>query len=117
MSKTNEIKKYPVFYNGKEYEIRIEKPYLLNWDYRYYITIYKVKKYFLCYKKYNRIFFESLDNVLRQSNADNFDKNYYIKLFKYTFKTYLDSIQWKLTKEEIKNKQLTALQEWDGIIE
>lgn len=40
-----DIKKYPVFYQGKEYEIRIEKPYTSMWVFDEYITIYKVTKY------------------------------------------------------------------------
>ena len=40
-----EIKKYPVFYNNEEYEIRIEQPYN---NYYYtdteYVIIYKVTK-------------------------------------------------------------------------
>ena len=47
MSNTEEIKKYPVFYNGEEYEIRIEQPYYISsywYNRKEYVTIYKVTK-------------------------------------------------------------------------
>ena len=112
MSMAEEIKKYPVFYNGEEYEIRIENEVFVN--------IYKVKKHYNIFHiekiKYIKVYYDFLNRIISSVSLTNADEDYYIKIFKTAFKLYLKSIKIKSEKEKRKNKQLTALQEWDGII-
>lgn len=116
------IKKYPIFYQGKEYEIRIEgfcgiSGMLTD---TYYVGIYEVKKSYNKFRKektkYNCVFKDFLSNVTVESHAFITEEDYYIKIFNTAFKMYLDHCQEKLEKEELKNKQLMALQNWNGVI-
>ena len=114
-----DIKKYPVYYNNKEYEIKIEEEKLFMNDgyiYDIYINIYEVITYegYLLgiyplaktKKKYKKVYSIELDNF---KNKIYNDDNYYVELFKLAFKQYIDPIK---TKE----KQLLALDKWDGVI-
>lgn len=121
MSET--IKKYPVFYNGEEYEIRIEQPYIKYYGYNSgkYIIIYKVTKHKQWFKPkftYKKVYEIDKDSLLILNNKENnigiyFDSdNYYIQLFKKAFDLYKD----KLKLEQKEERKLAALQNWDGII-
>ena len=116
---SEDIKKYPIYYKDEEYEIRIEedeKRYDGIWDGFYpvqCITIYKVtnQKCFLKNKKkYDKVY--SIDLSIIKNELvflKDFD-SYYVKLFKEAFNRYIKPV-------EIKNKQLKALKEGDGVIE
>lgn len=115
MSNTEEIKKYPVFYNGEEYEIRIENGALLD-----YVYIYKVKKHYIFNIKITRhiqVYDVVLDALVNYNKIAKTSEDYYIKIFKTAFEMYLRSIKIESEKKGLKNKQLAALQEWDGFIE
>lgn len=112
-----DIKKYPVFYQGEEYEIRIEKHYTSMWVFDEYITIYKVTKYKNWFGK-TKLIYEvvkryDMDFITVEGNGED----YYIVLFKKVFNMYLESSEYYRKKEELKNKQLAALENWDGVIQ
>lgn len=111
---SKDIKKYPIYYKDEEYGIRIEDEKRYDGFYPVQcITIYKVtnQKCFLKNKKkYDKVY--SIDLSIIKNELvflKNFD-SYYIKLFEEAFNRYIKPI-------EIKNKQLKALKEWDGVIE
>ena len=117
----NIIKKYPVFYQGEEYEIRIENPY--KYIVVEEIIIYKVTKYKNWFGKdkisYEKVYSISID-LLKSYNKYlyYFDDNdcYYIKLFKKAFDYYKCSIKLEKEKEIKQEKRLAALEKWDGVI-
>lgn len=110
----NTIKKYPVFYQGEEYEIRIENPY--KYIVVEEIIIYKVTKYKNWFGKdkisYEKVYSISID-LLKSSNDNDC---YYIKLFKKAFDYYECSIKLEKEKEIKQEKRLAALEKWDGVI-
>ena len=137
MSNINEIKKYPVFYNGEEYEIRIEQPYYIAYYYNKteYVTIYKVIKrktlfgrtkieYEKVYEKTKKslIFNYTIDDngneiMIKSKDIDISSDTYYIQLFKKAFNLYKDKLKREKEIEEEQERKLAALQKWDGIIE
>ena len=116
---SEDIKKYPIYYKDEEYEIRIEdeKCYDGIWGGFYpvqCITIYKVtnQKCFLKNKKkYDKVYSIDLSMLTCLNRISNLkdSKNYYIELFKTAFNCYIKPV-------EIKNEQIKALKEWDGVI-
>lgn len=132
MSET--INKYPVFYNGEEYEIRIEEPYD-GVDYFYtdaeYVIIYKVIKhknwlggtkitYEKVHEENKKLLMYNYENNNNGSGIMTKDKavdinsdDYYIQLFKKAFNLYKAVLE----KEKAEERKLVALQEWDGVIE
>lgn len=127
------IKKYPIFYQGEEYEIRIEKEKEFNpygWVNFMYVNIYEVStyKYYLLgqfpigkdkkeYTKVYSISLDSLEHKLYDNNSSSKGKlvcsdsdDYYIELFKLAFEQYIKPLK-------IKEKQLAALENWNGVIE
>lgn len=119
----SDIKKYPVFYQGEEYEIRIEKYYTSMWVFDEYITIYKVTKhknwfgkektsYDLVYSSINLADFNWFYGI----NLDPYSETYYVDSFKKAFDLYLECKNAKIKKDEGKAKQLAALENWDGVI-
>ena len=111
----NIIKKYPVFYQGEEYEIRIEDTY----KYVEEITIYKTTKYKNWFGKdkisYKKVYSISIDSLKLFNNYDDYDC-YYIKLFKEAFNYYKSSMKLEKEKEIKQEKRLAALEKWDGVI-
>ena len=112
------IKKYPIFYQGEEYEIRIEKFY----NYTEYINIYKVIKYKNWVGK-EKISYDLLDstrldlfNSYYKYKINSNSETYYVDLFKEAFNSYLRAKNAEIKKDEKKAKQLAALENWDGVI-
>ncbi len=109
-----EMKKYPVTYKGKEYEVRWEL-YLGT-----ILTIYEVKeiKIFkkLKLKKYIKKYSTYLHEVQKLVTVSDDDPNYHIQ----EVKTLFDMWKLELQIEEYENKteriQKKALEEWDGVI-
>lgn len=100
----SDIKKYPVFYQGEEYEIRIEKPYTSRGIFDEYITIYKVTKRKNWFGKdkltYEQVKRYDIDFITIEGNSNGED--YYIVLFKKVFNMYLKSSEYYRKKEELK---------------
>lgn len=137
MSNINEIKKYPVFYNGEEYEIRIEQPYYIAYYYNKteYVTIYKVIKrktlfgrtkieYEKVYEKTKKslIFNYTIDDngneiMIKSKDIDISSDDSYIQLFKKAFNLYKEKLEREREIEEEQERKLAALQKWDGVIE
>lgn len=101
-----DIKKYPVFYQGEEYEIRIEKPYMNRGILDEYITIYKVTKRKNWFGKdkltYEQVKRYDMNFITVEGNSNG--ESYYIVLFKKVFNIYLKSLEYYRKKEELKNK-------------
>lgn len=114
------IKKYPIFYQGEEYEIRIEKIY--KYSNNEGIIIYKVIKYknWLGKEKisYNSVYSVDLVdfNWFYGIKLNPDSETYYVDLFKEVFNLYLENKNEKIKKDEKKFKQLTTLENWDGVI-
>lgn len=117
----NIIKKYPVFYQGEEYEIRIENTY--KYIVVEEIIIYKTTKYKNWFGKdkisYKKVYSISID-LLKSFNKclcvlDDYDC-YYIKLFKEAFNYYKSSMKLEKEKEIKQEKRLAVLEKWDGVI-
>lgn len=112
------IKKYPVFYQDKEYEIRIEKPYIKVYNYDEYICIYKVTKYrnwFGKEKTSHELLYSILLRIL-ENNTNLTSETYYVDLFKNAFDLYLRYKDAKIKRDEENFKKLAALENWDGVI-
>lgn len=109
------IKKYPIFYQGEEYEIRLD-----NMSYIECIFIYKVHKYKNWFGKekisYKLLDITRLDFFDCYDNINSTSETYYIDLFKEAFNLYLRCKDAKNKKDKEKSKQLAALEEWDGVI-
>ena len=112
------IKKYPIFYQGEEYEIRIENFY----KYTEYINIYKVIKYKNWVGK-EKISYDLLDstrldlfNSYYKYKINSNSETYYVDLFKEAFNSHLRAKNAEIKKDEKKAKQLAALENWDGVI-
>lgn len=121
------IKKYPIFYQGEKYEIRIEEKWYKEpfyncqcWE---YIVIYKstigyhLSRIFnndkiFQYKRYS----VKLSYLKEKYFLTESDENYYIDLFKYAFKDYLNEYKEDIDDEITNNKQIKALKNWDGVI-
>ena len=127
-----DIKKYSVFYNNEEYEIRIEELYDgVNYYYTdtEYVIIYKVIKhknwlggteitYEKVHEENKRLLMYNYENngsgiMTKDKAVDINSDDYYIQLFKKAFNLYKAVLE----KEKAEERKLTALQEWDGIIE
>ena len=124
-NKDDVIKKYPVLYQGEEYEIRIEKYYVQFGIFDDYIVIYKVTKHKNWFGK-EKINYKEVDksdiNIIIADMSENMninksDENYYIELFKTAFNWYSKSLKRYKKIIDNKNKQLAALKEWNGVIE
>lgn len=124
----DEIKKYPVFYQGEEYEIRVKLGKIYRpegYYYGEYINIYKVIKYFpkffnkkqekIKYKKVYSVILDDIKYDIKEFKSS--DENYYIKLFKHAFEKYMTECKVKNIINDTKDKQLAALEKWDGVIE
>lgn len=112
-SKGDTMKKYPVTYKGKEYEVRWEQIGCLN-----YISIYEVieGRIFKRFKIYKSVYSElksTIDEVMYMSKND---PTYYIEETKTLFKFWERSKKRKQEKEDIEANKLKALEEWDGEI-
>lgn len=122
------IKKYPIFYQGKKYEIQIEEKWYFtdtwgNYQCCKYIVIYKstigyhLSKIFnkddvYYYKRYS----VRLNYIKEKYHLAEDDENYYVDLFKCAFKEYLNEHKKDIDDETRNNKQVKALKHWDGII-
>ena len=142
MKNKNKINKYPIFYQGEKYEVRIkiyqdEDAWGGTYEERV-INIYKIKEYKLFFNKIfrrkkvfkvnikkvpivnNLIIKDKKGNVIQKITSiepyQNSDE-YYIQLFKNAFKLYIDKLNEKIKEEEEENRKLAALKQWDGIIE
>lgn len=125
------VKKYPIIYEDKEYEIRIEEHNI--------ICIYKITKYKTFFKnekiKYEKIFEIPIKELIldivpynnfygfieeKAKDVDPSSDNYYIQLFTKAFKKYMEkekaSKKLEESIENTKKLRLAALEEWDGII-
>ena len=109
------MKKYPVTYKEKEYEVRWEHNLCFN-----YVTIYKVNKilgikycvqvYSVC--EYDLERYLIIKNIYKEDNP-----NYHIEEVKALFDLMeLEIITERNKKESEKIKQ-QALIEWDGVID
>lgn len=115
MSET--IKKYPIYYKNKEYEIRIEEERIYDCTYDEYINIYEVNTYtsylLVCpigdKRKYKKVYSTNLNYLKQRLSIGKNSDDYYVELFKLAFKQYIEPI-------ETEERQLASLEKWDGVI-
>ena len=143
MKNKNKINKYPIFYQGEKYEVRIkiyqdEDAWGGTYEERV-INIYKIKEYKLFFNKIFRrkkVFTTNINKVpiikkgiIKYDNGiikqeiigvepDQNSDEYYIQLFKNAFKLYIDKLNEKIKEEEEEeeNRKLAALKQWNGVI-
>ena len=98
------IKKYPIYYNNEEYEIRIEEEKIftpIGWCYNMHVNIYEVNVYTLYLleypikddKKYDKVYSTELDYLKQKLYISEDSDDYYIELFKLAFKQYVKPIE------------------------
>ena len=108
------MKKYPVTYKGKEYEVRWEAtPFK-------YIVIYEVK-HFWKIKYYRQRFYEYESEINRLvkawENVPENDPSYYIAQVRTLFELWRRVLKNAEDEETAEIKKQKALAEWDGVIE
>lgn len=105
------MKKYPVIYKGKEYEVRWEE------DTFSFLTIYEVKeiKIFkkIKFKEYIEKYYSFTSTVQELVTVSDDDPNYHIEEIKTLFKMWEEL----LSIENVIEKQEQSLEEWDGVID
>lgn len=115
------MKKYPVIYKGKEYEVRWTQASLVGSTFYDSITIYevkeinifgiKIKRYKEKFSEYEHHIKELIDDILST------DPNYYIEEVKTLFKFWELCIKKEKEKQEISRAKIKSLEEWDGVID
>lgn len=113
------MKKYPIIYKGKEYEVRWEQASLVCNTLYDSITIYEVQKIKILGIKIKR-YIEKFSEY--QHNIDNHiyplsNQNYYIEEVKTLFNIWELQTQEKRKKQEESVAKLRTLEEWDGVID
>ena len=142
MINSNKIKKYPIFYQGEKYEVRIkicqdEDACGGIYEERV-INIYEVKEYNIFFKKIFKrkkvfttnikkipiikkvIIKDNKGNVIQKITnieSDQDSDEYYVQLFQNAFQLYIDKLNKEAQKQEKENRKLAALKNWNGIIE
>lgn len=142
MINSNKIKKYPIFYQGEKYEVRIkicqdEDAWGGIYEERV-INIYEVKEYNIFFKKIFKrkkvfttnikkipiikkvIIKDNKGNVIQKITnieSDQDSDEYYVQLFQNAFQLYIDKLNKEAQKQEKENRKLAALKNWNGIIE
>lgn len=142
MKNKNKIKKYPIFYQGEKYEVRIkicqdEDAWGGIYEERV-INIYEVKEYNIFFKKIFKrkkvfttnikkipiikkvIIKDNKGNVIQKITnieSDQDSDEYYVQLFQNAFQLYIDKLNKEAQKQEKENRKLAALKNWNGIIE
>ena len=108
------MKKYPVHYKGKKYEVR--------WEIYFYeeiISIYEVKQT-ITSKKYKQVYFSFEDEIKEKLKSDGIneeDSNFYIEEVKLLFKKWKDYSQNYNKIQSIREAKKNALANWDGVID
>lgn len=129
--KNDEIKKYPIYYHGEKYEIRLKiynhKDYFNNIYKKRFVIIYKVKEYKIFFKKifkYKKVFDLELPILTTINKGTRYDRepnrnseDYYVELFNAIFKSYIQGLNNEKAEQELEKKQIEALENWHGIIE
>ena len=110
------MKKYPVHYKGKEYEVRWK---VSRWRDKS-LCIYEVKT--ICkFKVYKKVISFG-EEYIRKFLADekriySWDPNFYIEEIKMLFYLWEICIEEKNKRDELNLTKEQALKNWDGIIE
>lgn len=105
------LHKCHIYYQGKEYGIRMEIPKYINSPLIKF-DIYKIitRKNIFCK---NNLKAEIIYSVyLNKSSYDDSSNDYYVQMFNDAFKLYLDSLE----ENNNENNQIENLEKWDGVI-
>lgn len=112
------MKKYPVIYKGKEYEVRWEFN-IISTD----LVIYEVKTNYIFGKIKRKTYKEKYRKnemwveLEKETILSEKDPNYYIKEVKMLFKMWEAKLKEKEELEETYRIKEQALAEWDGVID
>ena len=109
------MKKYPIYYKGKEYEVRWEESRRSYSPLCTTLCIYEVKTIYK-FKVYKKVFSFDEDLIkdfldIKKIHPNN--PNYYIEEIKRLFKLWGREIEYK----KIESSKEQALANWDGVIE
>lgn len=114
------MKKYPVHYKGKEYEVRWKVSRWGNYVYNRSLCIYEVKT--ICkFKVYKKVISFGEEDI-REFLADekriySWDPNFHIEEIKMLFYLWERCIEEKNKRDELNLAKEQVLENWDGIIE
>ena len=110
------MKKYPVKYKGKEYEVRWEELGI-----HIVLTIYEVKERkilnIIKRKTYIEKYYNYLYYVQELVAIPDYNPNYHIEEVKTLFNMWENKLQEEENKNNIERKKMQALAEWDGVID
>lgn len=103
------MKKYPVIYQGKEYEVRWEKDSFLST-----IRVYEVlPRKFFKYKKLNSFYTHAV-HALYDLKFE--DEDLYIKEVQCVIKMTLEEIETDNKLKILEETRKQKLKEWDGVV-
>lgn len=107
------MKKYPITYKGKEYEVRWEHSMLFD-----NVVIYEVRKILgiKYFKEVYSVYESGLEECLDVMGIHKEDSTYYIEQVKYLFDLMERSISDEKKRQEDEINKRKALKEWDGIL-
>lgn len=106
------MKKYPVTYKGKTYEVRWKDELFYTYISIYEVSIIKIFKFKI--KRYKHVY--ELPDIEIEDFINKKDPNYYIEETKIVFKFLEADNKRKQEEEQLKANKLKALKEWDGYV-
>ena len=116
------MKKYPVIYQGKEYEVRWEQEVCCGITSDTKIVMYEVVSYtsFFTHKKKNK--YKRLDayyacNINELYDLSQNDEDLYVKQAKYAILEFFKEIEEDKQQKVLEESQKQKLEEWNGVIE
>ena len=107
------MKKYPIHYKGKEYEVRWEEE-----CYRSVLCIYEVKKIYIfkIYKLKSYAYEREIIDKVEFKGICKSHPDFYIEEIKMLFKDWEEFTEEQNKRQLIKAAKENALKEWNGVI-
>jgi hypothetical protein len=116
------MKKYPVIYQGKEYEVRWDQEICCGIVLDSIITVYEVVPYTSFFMHKEKIKYKKLDTYYAHNLNELYDLNpnaedLYIKQAEYSVLTFLQKIEKDKQQKALEETKKQKLKEWNGVIE
>ena len=109
------MKKYPIYYQGKEYEVRWENETYCGTLIDEAVVVYEVlPRKILKYKKLDEFYTRVLNDAYDLTTDD---EDIYIQQATCAVELTIKAINIKKKVKSLKETQKQRLQEWDGVIE
>ena len=110
-----DMKKYPIYYQGKEYEVRWERETYCGVPLGVILIVYEVlPRKFFKYKKLDEFYVYKLNDLYDLKAKD---EDLYIKQAMSAVKLALQEIEIKKEIENLVSTQEQKLAKWNGVIE